>query len=37
MVARVDPGVRAKMHDNIHLAIDPQRLHFFDADSEAAL
>ena len=37
MVARVDPGVRAKMHDNIHLALDPQRLHFFDADSEAAL
>jgi multiple sugar transport system ATP-binding protein len=37
MVARVDPGVRAKMHDNIHLAIDPQRLHFFDAGSEAAL
>jgi multiple sugar transport system ATP-binding protein len=37
MVARVDPAVRAKMHDNIHLAIDPQRLHFFDAASEAAL
>jgi len=37
MVARVDPGVRAKMHDNLHLALDPQRLHFFDADSEAAL
>jgi multiple sugar transport system ATP-binding protein len=37
MVARVDPGVRAKMNDSIHLAFDPQRLHFFDATSEAAL
>jgi len=37
MVARVDPGVRVKMRDSIRLALDPQRLHFFDADSEAAL
>jgi multiple sugar transport system ATP-binding protein len=37
MVARVDPGVRVKAHDNIRLALDPQRLHFFDAQSEAAL
>ncbi|HYG56330.1 MAG TPA: sn-glycerol-3-phosphate ABC transporter ATP-binding protein UgpC [Burkholderiales bacterium] len=37
MVARVDPGVRVKMHDNVRLAVDPQRLHFFDAASEAAL
>jgi multiple sugar transport system ATP-binding protein len=37
MVARVDPGVRVKMNDSIQLAFDPQRLHFFDAASEAAL
>jgi multiple sugar transport system ATP-binding protein len=37
MVARVDPGARVKMNDSIRLAFDPQRLHFFDATSEAAL
>jgi multiple sugar transport system ATP-binding protein len=37
MVARVDPAVRVKMRDNIRLALDPQRLHFFDAGSGAAL
>jgi len=37
MVARVDPGVRIKAHDSINLALDPQRLHFFDAQTEAAI
>jgi multiple sugar transport system ATP-binding protein len=37
MVARVDPGVRVKAHDNIRLALDPERLHFFDAKTEAAI
>jgi len=37
MVARVDPGVRVKAHESIHLALDPQRLHFFDAKTEAAI
>jgi multiple sugar transport system ATP-binding protein len=37
MVARVDPGVRVKAHENIRLALDPQRLHFFDAKTEAAI
>jgi multiple sugar transport system ATP-binding protein len=37
MVARVDPGVRVKAHDSIRLALDPQRLHFFDAKTEAAI
>jgi multiple sugar transport system ATP-binding protein len=37
MVARVDPSVRVKMHDNVRIALDPQRLHFFDAKTEAAL
>jgi multiple sugar transport system ATP-binding protein len=37
MVARVDPGVRVKAHENIRLAPDPERLHFFDAETEAAI
>ncbi|MGH8518854.1 MAG: TOBE domain-containing protein [Panacagrimonas sp.] len=37
MVARVDPGVRVKAHENIRLAPDPERLHFFDAKTEAAI
>ncbi len=37
MVARVDPGVRVKAHENIRLALDPERLHFFDAKTEAAI
>src|SRR5262245_18366702 len=37
MVARVDPGVRVKAHDNVRFAVDPERLHFFDASSETAL
>jgi multiple sugar transport system ATP-binding protein len=37
MVARVDPGVRVKAHDPIQFALDPQRLHFFDGQTEAAI
>ena len=37
MVARVDPGVRVKAHEAISLALDPHRLHFFDAKTEAAI
>jgi len=37
MVARVDPSVRVKAHENIRFALDPERLHFFDAKTEAAL
>jgi len=37
MVARVDPGVRVKAHENIRLALDPERLHFFDGKTEAAI
>jgi multiple sugar transport system ATP-binding protein len=37
MVARVDPGLRVKAHENVRFALDPERLHFFDAASEAAL
>ena len=37
MVARVDPGVRVKVRDAVRLAVDPERLHFFDAKTEAAI
>src|SRR3954453_17247725 len=37
MVARVDPGVRVKLHENIRVAVDPARLHFFDSKTEAAI
>jgi multiple sugar transport system ATP-binding protein len=37
IVARVDPTVRAKVHETIRLAVDPERLHFFDPKTEAAI
>jgi multiple sugar transport system ATP-binding protein len=37
MVARVDPSVRAKVHEAIRLAIEPDRVHFFDLKTEAAI
>jgi multiple sugar transport system ATP-binding protein len=37
MVAAVEPSVRAGVRDRVRLAIDPERLHFFDRESEAAL
>ena len=37
MVARVDPAVRLKVHESARFALDPQRVHFFDAGSEAAI
>jgi multiple sugar transport system ATP-binding protein len=37
MVARVEPTMRARVHDVIELAVDPERLHFFDAKTEAAI
>jgi multiple sugar transport system ATP-binding protein len=37
MVARVDPATRVKVHQTVRLALDPERLHFFDAQTEAAL
>src|SRR6185295_2124404 len=36
LVARVDPGTRVKVHERVRLALDPERLHFFDAKTEAA-
>jgi multiple sugar transport system ATP-binding protein len=37
LVARVDPAVRVKVHENVRLALDPERLHFFDTKTEAAI
>jgi multiple sugar transport system ATP-binding protein len=37
LVARVDPATRVKVHETLRLALDPERLHFFDAKTETAL
>jgi multiple sugar transport system ATP-binding protein len=37
MVASVDPGIRVNVHDQLRLALNPDRLHFFDAQSEAVI
>jgi multiple sugar transport system ATP-binding protein len=37
MVVRVDPSVRVKVHEPIRLVLDPERLHFFDMKTEAAI
>jgi multiple sugar transport system ATP-binding protein len=37
MVAAVEPTIRAKIRDHLRLAVNPERLHFFDQASEAAI
>jgi multiple sugar transport system ATP-binding protein len=37
LVARLDPATRVKVHETVRLALDPERLHFFDAITEAAI
>jgi multiple sugar transport system ATP-binding protein len=37
MVASVEPTTRTKMQDTLRLAMNPARLHFFDAKTEAAV
>jgi multiple sugar transport system ATP-binding protein len=37
MVASVEPTVTAKVHENLRLAINPDRVHFFDNETEAAI
>ena len=37
MVASVEPTTRAKVQDTLRLAANPERLHFFDAKTEAAI
>jgi len=36
-VASVEPTVRARMHDKMRLALNPARLHLFDAQTEMAI
>jgi multiple sugar transport system ATP-binding protein len=37
MVASVEPTATAKVHEKLRLAINPNRLHFFDNETEAAI
>jgi multiple sugar transport system ATP-binding protein len=37
LVARVEPNVRAKVHEKIKLALNADRVHFFDNRTELAL
>ncbi|MGB6569559.1 MAG: sn-glycerol-3-phosphate ABC transporter ATP-binding protein UgpC [Xanthobacteraceae bacterium] len=37
MVVAVEPTVQAKVREQLRLALDPQRLHFFDGGSEVAI
>jgi len=37
MVATVEPTVRARVRDRLRFAVNPERLHFFDNRSEAAI
>ncbi len=37
MVARVDPTVNTKAHEKIRLVLVPERVHFFDAKTEAVI
>ncbi len=37
LVARVEPTVRLKVHDGVRLAVNAERLHFFDTTSEKAI
>ena len=37
VVARVEPRVQARTHEKIRLAFVPERIHFFDAKTEAVI
>jgi multiple sugar transport system ATP-binding protein len=37
MVAAIDPGIRVKVQETLRLAVDPARMHFFDANTEMAV
>ncbi len=37
MVAAVEPSIRVNVRDRLRLALNPERLHFFDATSEAVI
>ena len=37
LVAAVEPTLKAKVHEKLRLAVNPERMHFFDAKTEAAI
>jgi multiple sugar transport system ATP-binding protein len=37
VAASIDPSVRVRPHDKLRLALKPEHLHLFDAESEAAI
>jgi multiple sugar transport system ATP-binding protein len=37
MVARVEPTLRMKVHDSLRLALNPERLHFFDTKTQLSI
>ncbi|MGE8941019.1 ABC transporter ATP-binding protein [Leptospira interrogans] len=37
MVASVEPTLKTKVHETLRLAMNPDRIHFFDAETEASL
>ena len=37
MVASVEPTATAKVHETLRLAVNPNRVHFFDNETEAAI
>jgi multiple sugar transport system ATP-binding protein len=37
LVARVPPTSRVRMHERVELSLDPERLHFFDSQTEQAI
>ena len=37
IVARVEPSTKVHVHEKVRLALDPARVHFFDASTEAAI
>jgi multiple sugar transport system ATP-binding protein len=37
MVAAVEPTLKTKVHEKLRLAVNPERLHFFDAATETAI
>ena len=37
MVASVEPTLRVRAHDKLKMALKPERLHLFDAETEAAI
>jgi multiple sugar transport system ATP-binding protein len=37
IIAAVEPTVRAKAHDKLRLALNPERMHFFDPRTETAM